>query len=102
MSFIDRHLLRSLLTDDRRQLTIEDCVQGMLVSHVDDEASMGIVVAIEGLETIVVMWSKFSRIVFPSITRRVITSNTVGVQPMTVPSGNIFYVDYTYGKGGKK
>lgn len=82
---------------------------GTWVRHHDDVNSRGIVIARvwdkgEKATGITVVWtlspnlnSPFPQVrrVFPSMIANQITS----VQPMSLPSGLIFYIDYMYGSG---
>lgn len=65
---------------------------GMIVAITDDEVS--------------ILWSQepkqdpFSSIVFPVVRRvfpQMVAQQLVSVQPMSLPKGLIFYMDYTYG-----
>jgi hypothetical protein len=79
---------------------------GDWVTH-HEQGGKGIVVAITRDE-VSVLWSiepepvDLSRFAFPIIRRTFPTlraQQLVSIQPMSVPSGAIFYMDYTYGSG---
>ncbi len=68
---------------------------GLKVVHFDDDQSSGIVVAVTD-KGITVLWSKppiFDDTVSSKMFKTIITS----VQPMTLPPGDLFYLDYQYG-----
>lgn len=67
----------------------------------------GMVVAVHD-DVIVILWSEapapdtFANTVFPVVRRAtptLIASQLVSIQPMTAPSGALFYMDYAYGSG---
>lgn len=83
---------------------------GMRVVHCTDSKSEGLVIGVM-LDTVTVLWQKipkylikFAEIAFPIIRRvptPLIAQELCTVQPMSLPSGLIFYLDYTYGSGSK-
>lgn len=63
------------------------CFDGLIIAHEDG--------------FITVYWSREPlRFTMPNVVRRVVTpslaNSLVSIQPMSAPSGNIFYMDYTY------
>lgn len=78
---------------------------GALVRHARHEKSCGVLIA-NGDDFVTVLWSvppggiNFS---FPAVRQvgktRLIANQLISVQPMTVPAGGVFYIDYTYGSG---
>lgn len=82
---------------------------GDQVCHSYKNSGYGTVVAIHG-NTVVVLWSElpaspdFSSVTFPVIRRvapTLVAQQRVSIQPMTVPSGLLFYMDYAYGSGSQ-
>ena len=86
----------------------DDIVPGALVKHVDWPQSLGTVVALgheinNDWTQVLVLWTRgpgvFAlpnvRRVFPSLIANQITQ----IQPMTLPVGNIFLMDYTFRSG---
>lgn len=77
---------------------------GVMVRHVDWGKTLGTVVSLVDDQALV-LWARSPglfgfgmphvRRVFPSM----IANELVKVQPMTLPSGLIFYMNYTYGSG---
>jgi len=81
-----------------------DIVPGKWVTH-KTAGGKGLVIAVTD-DQLTVLWSDppgitgFSNIAFPIIRRvqpALIRNELVGIQPMTAPTGLIFYMDYTYG-----
>ena len=81
----------------KRWAKLPKAPRGMVVAVIDDKAT--------------VLWSSydtslddFSHFMLP-IVRRVFTpliaNQLVSIQPMTLPAGNIFYMDYTYGQSSE-
>lgn len=83
-------------------------VPGTFVTYPSRKGSFGTVISVrEG--KVVIVWSNaghdpFSNFVFPAMRRifsPTIAPQLVSVQPMTLPKGLVFYLDYTYGSGSK-
>jgi hypothetical protein len=85
---------------------------GQQVRHVRNLQVLGIVLKIlpgdaQRGETYKVLWSdSFSdhTFAFPRVRRQysqLIANDIVSIQPMSLPAGLIFYLDYTYGSGSK-
>ena len=92
---------------------------GAIVRHVDDTNAIGTLVGIDPTTNrLWVYWSNepdtwldmgygikgFANMTFPVIRRvfsNTIANKLVKVQPMSLPHGLIFYMDYTYGSGSK-
>lgn len=84
---------------------------GDMVCHREVVGSVGVVVSREeGTEAverlITVLWSRFDAQVvdfeFPRIrglTSRLVAQKLLKVEPMSMPSGNVFYMEYAYGSG---
>lgn len=82
---------------------------GQLVRHQND-TGFGIIIAVD-CDSVTVMWtdpprelSGFTNIALPLVRRvqpQLIANSIVGIQPMTRPVGQIFYLDYVYGDGKK-
>jgi len=75
---------------------------GIRVVHEHDGRSSGIVVAVTD-KGITVLWSKPPGLGFklPDIRQvfsKLNSRDIVSVQPMTLPIGNLFYLDYQYGE----
>jgi len=77
---------------------------GDFVRHKDCPDSRGIIVA-NNANSVTVLWSVTPNASPWPIPRRVfgstIANEIVKVQPMSLPSGLIFYLDYTYGSGSR-
>ena len=77
---------------------------GVWVTH-GDYGGHGMVVAVND-DNVVVLWSQepkggFENFAFPLVRRvqpQLIAQEIMKIQPMTVPSGLTFYLDYQYGK----
>jgi hypothetical protein len=81
-------------------------VPGSAVVHTSARIkSYGIIISLEG-STALVLWSIYDdaleRFVFPAIRkvqqRTFPMQNLVSIQPMSLPAGLTFYLDYTYGE----
>ncbi len=95
---------------DRHGIPV-DVIPGTLVSHKSDLSSLGTCIARKwGPDDrpmqITVLWAKpprsFTDVTFPVVRRAVtplVANRLVGIQPMSMPSGSIFYMDYKYGSG---
>ena len=80
---------------------------GDWVTH-REQGGKGLIVAVSADE-VSVLWSvepkapsPFSRFAFPLVRKvypQALAHQLVSVQPMSMPSGNIFYMDYKYGSG---
>lgn len=108
MSQLEQHPVTSLVAVDSGAIE-----PGSLVRHVDWERSMGIVVSFVHAEyvphqetppaQVLVLWTRSPGLFgfpLPPIRRvnyQAIAKQLVSVQPMTVPAGSVFYLDYTYG-----
>ncbi len=85
-------------------------VPGTLVTKPSHKGSIGTIVAVKNNgKEVVVLWSNegvspFAGFVFPAVTRLfgpLVAQDLVSIQPMTAPTGLVFYLDYTYGSGSK-
>ncbi len=79
---------------------------GDLVRHRDYlDNSQGVIVAVDA-NSVTVLWSITPKASSWHSRRRVfgstIANEIVKVQPMSLPAGLIFYLDYTYGSGSKE
>lgn len=86
-----------------------DIKPGVLVRRTTDEKSLGTVIGLfhhEGKEHARVLWARVPKssfafptgLVFPAS----IMNDLVKVQPMTLPTNLVFYMDYTYDSGSLK
>lgn len=67
-----------------------------MVTYACDKHAIGIILSIHGTE-VTVMWSRA-----PGWKPGVKVQDLTSVQPMSMPSGLLFYLDYTYGSGSKE
>lgn len=81
---------------------------GTIVTHRGWKDSLGVVVA-SGELWVTVLWSKAPGVrnfTFPVVKRvqhvPLFAKQLVSVQPMTVPAGNVFFIDYAYGVSGSQ
>lgn len=81
---------------------------GVLVRHALQKGTRGTLVAVwdgeDGGRHYSVLWSHppDGKVNFPGITKAkqgLIAHELIKVQPMSLPSGLLFYMDYTYGSG---
>lgn len=86
-------------------------IPGDRVRYKHDVKALGIIIAIEVSEetlkrTITVLWSRKPNELVMASGRRLnfplIAKQLVNIQPMPVPSSQVFYMDYKYGSGSKQ
>lgn len=91
--------------ETRPALTI---LPGMLVRHKDWPQSLGVAMSRCWLDDdkpmqVLVLWTHAPGLFnLPNVRRvqpQLISQQLTSIQPMTAPSGLIFYLDYTYGSG---
>lgn len=111
MSQLERYDITELVTvDTNARGGRVELFPGALVRHKDWPKSLGTALTRCWVEDnkpmqVLVLWSVAPGLfTLPNVRRvhqKLIANQLTSIQPMTAPSGLIFYLDYTYGSGSK-
>lgn len=76
---------------------------GCIVADYVQRESRGIVISTDDINCRVLWWNPPARFTWPPVRTlidyRLIAQELINVQPMTLPSASLFYMDYQYGVG---